>query len=181
MAVGLTKRDIALWQLAGFAVTAFVGTLLHFLYDWSGKSTVTAPFSAVNESTWEHLKLLYFPLFIFALVQSRFFTDFGNFWWVKLVSTVAGLILIPVLFYTYNGAFGRSPDWLNIAIFFISAAVVFALEYWAFKNDRFQCKNGWVAFAALCVIGVLFVVFTFATPKLPLFQDPMTATYGVKN
>ena len=97
------------------------------------------------------------------------------------MSTVAGLILIPVLFYTYNGAFGRSPDWLNIAIFFISAAVVFALEYWAFKNDRFQCKNGWVAFAALCVIGVLFVVFTFATPKLPLFQDPMTATYGVKN
>ncbi len=178
--MGLTKRDIALWQFAGFAITALGGTLLHFLYDWTGKSLFAAPFSAVNESTWEHMKLLYFPLFIFALIQRRFFGEQDNFWCVKLVGTVGGLLLIPLLFYTYNGAFGRSPDWLNIAIFFISAAAVFLLEYRALKNGRLHCANGWGAFAALCLIGLIFVVFTFATPKLPLFQDPMTATYGVK-
>ena len=58
------KRDLSLWQLVGFAFTALGGTLLHFLYDWTNNNIVAA-FTAVNESTWEHMKLLYFPLFFF--------------------------------------------------------------------------------------------------------------------
>lgn len=67
------KRDVTLWQFAGFTVTSLGGTLLHFLYDWSNQSIFAAPFSAVNESAWEHMKLLFFPMFIFALIQSCFF------------------------------------------------------------------------------------------------------------
>lgn len=173
------KRNISLWQFAGFAVTTLFGTLLHFLYDWTNHNILSALFSAVNESTWEHMKLLFFPMFIFALIQSRFFKDRKNFWCVKLTGIAAGLILIPVLFYTYNGAFGESPDWVNIAIFFISAAAVFILETLLLKADRLQCKSPWIAFAVICLLGVMFVVFTFATPNIPLFQDPLTKTYGV--
>ena len=60
------KRDFSLWQLAGFGFTALAGTLLHFLYDWTGQTTWSALISGVNESTWEHMKLLYVPLFLFA-------------------------------------------------------------------------------------------------------------------
>ena len=88
-------------------------------------------------------------------------------------------MLIPVLFYTYNGVFGKSPDWINIAIFYISALLVFFFEWWAFRNDRLPCKPQLLAFSVICLIGVLFVVFTFATPLIPLFQDPLTGTYGV--
>lgn len=93
------KRNLSLWQLAGFAFTSIGGTLLHFLYDLTGQSVVAAPFSAVNESTWEHMKLLFFPMFVFALVQSRFFGERPDFWCVKLAGSAAGLALIPVLFY----------------------------------------------------------------------------------
>ena len=168
------KRNITLWQFAGFSFTALGGTLLHFLYDWTNQSILVAPFSGVNESTWEHMKLLFFPLFIFALIQSRFFKEYDNFWCVKLAGIAAGLILIPVLYYTYNGAFGKSPDWLNIAIFFISAAVTFLLETWLFKKDILRCKSPWLAFGIICLIGVMFVVFTFLTPQIPLFEDPLT-------
>lgn len=173
------KRDLSLWQFAGFALSSLGGTLLHFLYDWTNQSILIAPFSGVNESTWEHMKLLFFPLFIFALIQRRFFNEYENFWCVKLAGIATGLILIPVLFYTCNGAFGKSPDWLNIAIFFISAAVAFLLETRLFKKDSLQCKRPWLAFGIICLIGVLFVVFTFATPQIPLFQDPLTGTYGI--
>ena len=76
------KRNIHLWQLMGFAVVSLGGTLLHFLYDWTGQSVLAAPFSGVNESTWEHMKLLYVPLFLYALVQSYFFREYKNFWCV---------------------------------------------------------------------------------------------------
>ena len=32
---------------------------------------------------------------------------------------------IPVLFYTYSGVLGKSPDWINIAIFYITVLLVF--------------------------------------------------------
>jgi hypothetical protein len=90
-----------------------------------------------------------------------------------------GLVLIPVLFYTYNGAFGKSPDWVNIAIFYISALLAFLFEWRAFKQDPLPCRHPRIAFAVICLIGVLFVVFTFTPPQIPLFQDPVTGGYGI--
>ena len=173
------KQRSILWQAAGFAAVTFGGTILHFLYDWTNGSILVAPFSGVNESTWEHMKLLFWPLFLFALVQRLFFKDQENYWCVKLAEILLGPVLIPVLFYTYNGVFGKSPDWINIAIFYITALLVFLFEWWAFKNDRLQCKHPRLALTAICLIGVLFVVFTFMPPQIPLFQDPLTGTYGV--
>ena len=167
------KQASFLWQLAGFALSTLGGTLLHFLYDWTGGSMLVAPFSGVNESTWDHMKLLYWPLFFFALVQYLFFRDQKNYWCVKLAEIVLGLVLIPVLFYTYNGVFGKSPDWVNISIFYIAAFLVFLFERWGFQRDCPSCKHPRLALAAICLIGVLFVLFTFAPPQIPLFHDPL--------
>ena len=173
------KRDLYLWQFAGFSLTALAGTLLHFLYDWTNQSLLIAPFSAVNESTWEHMKLLFFPLFIFAIIQSFFFKEYESFWCVKLIGILTGLILIPVIFYTYNGAIGKSPDWINISIFFISAAISFIVETFLFKKEYLTCKLPRFAFVAICVICIMFIVFTFVTPQIELFKDPITETYGL--
>ncbi len=175
------KQNLFLWQISGFAVTALGGTLLHFLYKWTNENILIAPFSGVNESTWEHMKLLFFPMFIFALIQSKFFKEYKNFWCVKLIGIICGLLLIPILFYTYNGVFGKSPDWLNIAIFFISAAAVFIKETLVFIKGSKESRKSWLPFVIICFIGILFVVFTFATPQIPLFKDPLTWTYGVND
>ena len=161
-----------LWQMGGFAFATLGGTILHFLYDWTGGSILAAPFSGINESTWEHMKLLYFPLFLFALVQSRFFRDRKNFWCVKLLGTALGLCLIPVLFYTLNGVFGKTADWVNITIFYVTTAAVYFTEYRLFSASRPKICRPKLTFAALCLMGVLFVVFTFLPPHIPLFQGP---------
>ena len=172
-------KNVSLWQFSGFAATALLGTLLHFLYDWTGQNVFAALISGVNESTWEHMKLLYFPLFIFALVQKRFFSSCKSFWCIKLFGTVFGLLLIPMLFYTYNGAVGKSPDWLNISFFFISAAAVFLLEAHLFKHCCRRCRLSALCLGAMLVIGALFIIFTFMPPHIPLFEDPVTGGYGI--
>ena len=163
----------------GFAVTSLVGTLLHFLYDWLGKSVWVAPFSGVNESTWEHMKLLFWPMFLFAIVQSFFMDEHKNFWCIKLGGILYGLALIPILFYTYNGVIGKSPDWLNIAIFFISAAIAYLWESKQLNTHDVFCKSPKVAFCVLLVIVLLFAVFTFRTPEIGIFKDPLTGTFGI--
>ena len=172
------KKAYWLWGLFGFAVTSLAGTLLHFLYDILGGALWIAPFSGVNESTWEHMKLLFWPMLIFALIQSFFFKDHRSFWCIALRSILIALCLIPMLFYTYNGVIGKSPDFINIAIFFVSAAIAYAYEAWALKKNA-QCKHPIIAFIILTVIAVLFVVFTFNTPAIGIFKDPLTGTYGI--
>ena len=173
------KRSVWIWQLWGFAVTVLLGTLLHFLYEWFGETVWIAPFSGVNESTWEHMKLLFWPMFLFAVFQYFFFRDLPAFWSVKLRGVLLGLALIPILFYTYNGVIGKSPDWVNISIFFISAAVAYIYETRQFRDTRVGGNWEKWAFGALCVLAVLFIVFTFWTPEIGIFRDPITGGYGI--
>ncbi len=173
------EKSVSLWSIMGFAVTALCGTLLHFLYDWLGGSVWVAPFSGVNESTWEHMKLLFWPMFIYAIIQSFFFRDNKNYWCIKLRSSLLGLALIPVLFYTYNGVIGHSPDWINIAIFFIAAAASYIYEARRLNAENGRCILQGSALYFLCIIGLLFVIFTFFTPELDIFKDPLTAAYGI--
>ena len=172
------KKTINLWQLVGFAVTTLGGTLLHFLYDWLNEAIWIAPFSGINESTWEHMKLLFWPMFIFAIVQSYYFKERTNFWCIKLKGILVGLALIPLLFYAYNGVIGKSPDWINIVIFFISAAISYLYEARLFKKDNVKCSTPNFALVILVVIAMLFVIFTFKTPEIGLFKDPLSGTYG---
>ena len=173
------NRSIRLWQLFGFAVTSLGGTLLHFLYDWLGEAAWVAPFSGVNESTWEHMKLLFWPMLLYAFVQSFFFKDRGDFWCVKFRGILLGLALIPLLFYTCNGVIGKTPDWFNIAIFFVSAAAAYLYEARLFERGTATCKRPRWAVAVLCGLAALFVVFTFLTPEIGVFRDPLTGSYGL--
>ena len=167
------------WQIGGLVFTLLIGSLLHFLYDWTN-SPVVAVFSAVNESTWEHLKLLFFPAFVFSVIESKFLLkSYPNFWQTKLMGIMTGIVLIPALFYTYNGAFGKSPDWLNIVFFLIVVVFVFYLETKIFNEKPSTRFRRIFTIISLCVIAVLFGVFTFLPPKLPLFIDPITNTYGI--
>ena len=173
------KRTVWLWELFGFAVTVLSGTLLHFLYEWLGEAVWIAPFSGVNESTWEHMKLLFWPMALYALVQGFFFRGYEAFPCIKLRGIALGLGLIPLIFYTYNGVIGKSPDWINIAIFFISAAIAFIYETRALYNEKTECRHPRLAVALISAIGILFVVFTFFTPELGIFKDPLTGTFGI--
>lgn len=173
------KRSIGPWQLLGFAVTSLGGTILHFLYDWLGEAAWIAPLSGVNESTWEHMKLLFWPMLLFAIVQSFFFRDREDFWCVKLRGILLGIILIPVIFYTYNGVIGRSPDWINIVIFFVCAAIAYIYETRLYNTNRLSCRSPKWAKITLGAIALLFVIFTFLTPEIGIFKDPLTGTYGI--
>lgn len=166
------KKSIPFWQMIGFVFTGVGGTLLHFLYDWSGQNPVVGAFAAVNESIWEHMKLLFFPMLLFSFIEyTRIGKEYPNFWCVKVIGTLVGLTAIPVIYYTYTGALGVSVDWFNIAIFFIAAAAVYWLETRLLQKGRPHCVFPAVALGALVLLGVVFVMLTYYPPELPLFQS----------
>lgn len=167
------KKSISSWQMIGFMFTGVAGTLLHFLYDWAGQNPLVGTFSAVNESIWEHMKLLFVPMLIFSFLEyARTGKDYPNFWCIKLIGTLVGLTAIPVLYYTYTGALGLSIDWFNIAIFFIAAAAVYWLETKLLQRGRLHCPFPAMALGGLVFLAIAFVMLTFYPLSLPLFQPP---------
>ena len=176
------NTSISCWQVAGFLFTSIFGTFLHFLFDLTDQSVIAALFSAVNESIWEHMKLIYYPMFLFAFIESRFTgKNRSQFWCVKLMGILLGLVLIPVIYYTYTGILGKSADWFNIAIFFIAAGAAFWLENLLFQRD-YPCRlQSRTAFLLICIIGVVFLILTFLPPHIPFFEDPVTGSYGFQN
>ena len=173
------EKKIPIWQMVGFIFTAVAGTLLHFLFDWTGGKWGAALFSAVNESIWEHMKLLFYPVVIFAIIEYfAWGKEKASFWCIKLLGILVGLIFIPVVYYTYTGILGINADWFNIAIFFIAAGLGYFLETKLFQRD-FSCPlPSWIAIGILCLIAVSFTAFTFLPPRTPFFEDPLTGTYG---
>lgn len=173
------KQSVPRWQLAGFLFTSVLGTFLHFLFDLTGGSTAAALFSAVNESIWEHIKLIYYPMLVFALLQWRAWgRENEGFWCAKLKGMLLALALIPALYYTYTGSLGVSADWFNVTIFFLTAAAAFYTETVQLRDARPCRLKGRTAFGLLLALGALFIWFTFSAPRIPLFQDPVTGIYG---
>lgn len=175
------KKSLFRWQITGFIFTSIAGTLLHFVYDWSNQAFLFALFSAINESIWEHMKLLFFPMFFFAWIESNFLEkEYKNFWQIKLIGIIFGVLLIPTLYYSYTGIFGIFIDWINITIFFITAALSYLLEIHFFKYKTTSFLSPQIALILLCLLAFFFVIFTFIPPHIPLFQDPITKLYGIQ-
>lgn len=162
------------WQILGVAFSVVLGTLLHFTYQWSGKSVFIGIFSAINESTWEHLKLLYTPILLFGILEYFMYGKIiRNFIPVKASSILIGMIMIIVSFYTYVGIIGQNFLWLDILTFVLGVLA----SYWYslfFLQTTYLCSNcairvGWVILVLL-VLG--FTLFTFSPPNIGLFSNP---------
>ena len=174
------KKNIFIWQIVGLTFTAILGTILHFLFSWTNNSPFIASFSAVNESTWEHMKLVFVPSFIFAIVQSFFLKkEYDNFWLIKLIGIFIGTFLIPIFFYTLTGSFGKLSAFINILIFFVSVIIEYLIELYLFNSLEASKRVDLVLILTLIFFMILFIVFTFYPPKLPMFLDPLTKTYGI--
>ncbi len=127
------------------------------------------------------MKLLFVPLFLFSVVQVCLMgRNYPNLPAVRAVSALTGVILIPVLFYTYTGVLGRNVTWVDISIFFLADLAAFALDFWLLRRGKLS--GHWMQILGLAVLWGLafcFVWCTFRPVRLPLWRDPVTGMYGI--
>ncbi len=157
--------------IVGFLLTAVLGTLLHFTYEWSGENSFVGLFSAVSESIWEHMKLLFFPSALYAAVLYPFMRKSHPAWLTACAfAIVTGMAVQTCAYYVYTGILGKDVPWVNIAIFFISAAVISILSY-KWSKRTWNTGSLW-GLAVITGIAVLFFLFTSNPPDIGIFQDP---------
>ena len=168
------------WELIGLFFVVGAGNLLHFVYEWCGKSRLAALFSGVNESTWEHMKLLAVPWLIWTAAEGFALRGRGVLA-ARAAGLITGLVFIPTVYYTYTGALGVSSSLVNILIFQAAVLSGAAVTWHMLKERKFSAAV-WRAPAAvlLLALAALFVWWTFAPPVLPLFTDPVSGLRGAQ-
>ncbi|NLY67545.1 MAG: hypothetical protein GX069_08285 [Tissierellia bacterium] len=155
-----TNEIIRRWHIAGFFWIVIVGSLLHFTYEWSGKSTLVGYFSPVNESLWEHLKLGYFSLSFFILIEYWVLRNKTELYFLaKAVGIIAMSILIVLLAYMYDVIARNSNMYFHIGLFIASAFLCQLISMNIMKlnlHSRFNLYG----LIAYIVMGLLLIVLT---------------------
>lgn len=173
------KIKFVRFQIFSAIFAIILGTILHFTYEWSGNNSIVGIFSAINESTWEHLKLLFFPMLITTIIGYFIFRDtFPSFLCSKTIGIITAIIFTIVFFYTYTGIIGTNYAFLNILTFIFSVIIG---EYVTYKLtlNNIPCNKSLFTFILL-ILAFCFIFFTFNPPKINLFKDPIDGSYGMQ-
>lgn len=164
-------KHINKYILAGIIFTLVCGTLLHFVYHWSGENSIVGLFSPVNESVWEHLKLLYFPMTIWVFVgYFKYGRKNRNYVFASLSGLIAGLIAIPVIFYCYTAITGTHYLAADIITYIIGVSISFLIMGYILKNYNIRLLSLKAGILLWELFLALFIFFTIFPPDLPIFQ-----------
>lgn len=173
----MNKEKIKKYRCLSILFTFVLGTLLHFTYEWSNENQIVGIFSAINESVWEHLKLLYFPMLITIIIGYFYIKrDAPNFLCTKTIGILISMMFTVVFFYTYTGILGKNYAFIDISSFFI-ATILGEYAAYLLMINKFSC-NKKCGIIVLIIIGICFILFTYNPPRIGLFKDPITGGYG---
>jgi hypothetical protein len=171
-------KSILIFELAGIVFIVLLGSALHFTFDLSGGNPFVAAFSAVNESVWEHLKLSFWPAVIYAVIEHRYLKKARSFFPAKAIGIFLMPLTIVSLFYLYR-AFSEESLVMDILIFIVAVVMGQSVSYKLMTWNETSRIYTNISIIALTILAVLFVIFTFYPPQLPIFQDPISGGYGI--
>lgn len=151
-------------------VAAVAGSALHFFYDIFPNPLV-AIFAPVNESVWEHLKLLFYPTLAAALVLSQKTSDKYRLWSGFLTAMLAMPLFLLGAYYLFACGFGVRSLPADIALYFVTMLGGFALAAFLYRGGWLEKYAAWLLLPVM-LYGACLILFTFAAPPLSVFLPP---------
>ena len=178
------KNKILLWEIGGFFFIGLVGAALHFTFELSDfSSNVVAYFSAVNESTWEHLKMVFFPGLVFALIEYTYVRDKVNNY---LIAKTASLLIMPLViiigWYIYAPAIGHYIFAVDLSLFYLAVLIGQYTSYKLLTRTPLKKQYSNYALGIFVLLFIGFSTFTFYPPRIFLFEHldlRDTGQYGI--
>ena len=168
----------------GSFIILLLGTLFHFLHNGISKNVIFSLISPVNESIWEHLKLVFYPTLIYWIVLYfilRKKIDISINPWIKAmtVSTIVGMLIVVFLYYGIVGAFGLESVVVDLLIYFIAIVIAQLFSVNVYQISTNSSFSLYISLFIILLFVVSFAIFTYSPPKIPLFYDHNSGQYGL--
>ena len=167
-------------MLIAIILISVVGTLFHFLYELSHHNKIMALFAAVNESTWEHIKIALTPTILYSLYDGFCYGTNPNYFFAKVLSLLTIIVVIPLIFYSYTGIIKRHVLIIDILSFYIAIALSQFLFYTILKMPALPFTINYLGAVGTFIVFGIYMTATLFPVKNFLFKDPLTKEYGIK-
>jgi hypothetical protein len=164
------KRKVLIWEAIGVLFLIIAGFVLHFVYEWTGQSVLVAWFTPINESVWEHLKLGFWGLVFFSLVEYWFIRhSVKNYFAARAAGILSLQLFVLVVYYTYTAFVHTHIVIVDILSYIIGVIICQALSYKILTSRRLPSAVTVASVLFLLVHALLLIAFTFAPPDHPMF------------
>ena len=169
------------YQIFSAIFVIILGTLFHFIYQLSGENKIVAIFSSVNESVWEHMKLIVSSTLIFSIFEYYIYKKkdiaFNNFILSCAISSILGIIIYLLLYIPINDIFGHKA-YIAIGLLFLIFILIQIISYYIMNYKQIKYSND-IGILLVIIVYSMFGYLTYHPPKINLFYDFINNTYGM--
>lgn len=167
------------YTVIGIFFVIILGTLFHFLYDWTNKNFIIGLFTPINESVWEHMKLIFFPMLIYSFIMILTLKKgYPSIIPSLCFGILSGTLLVPIFFYIYTFILGKNIFIFDFATFMLSIIIAFFAVYKFTLSDSLQPYTILLC-CLVCIFLISFIIFTFYPPAIKIFEDPTQKTISI--
>ena len=154
--------------------------LTHFIYSWF-PNTLFSIFFPVNESIWEHMKMLFSAIIIFSVVDfillKVFEIEYRNFITSIFLSAVLSIIIFLAIYLPLYYFIGENMV-LNLTVLFVSIVFSQAVSYFVLESKDYGLLN-YVSLIGIIFSYIVFGILTYYPSTEDLFYDPMDEKFGI--
>ncbi|OAA29937.1 hypothetical protein AT15_01275 [Kosmotoga arenicorallina S304] len=174
------KSAFRTWEISGIFFIFLLGSLFHFTFEWFGENSIAGAFFPVNESVWEHLKLVYYPGLLLLIMEFLFLPDIRTkgFFLGKSLALYAMCAVILGGFYFYTLFFEDSLV-ADISLNFAAVVIGQLISYNVTVKARASKSINFLSIIAIIALGAYFVYATYFPPHIEMFRDSQTGSYGI--
>lgn len=162
----------------GIFMLSFVA---HFMYDLF-PCVLVSFFFPVNESIWEHMKILYTSTLIYGIIDYiilRFNNiKFNNFSFQLFFTSFISIVIYLGIYLPIYHLIGEVL-WVSILLMFIVYSISQYMSYLILNSKVYYYLN-YISIPLIITIYILFIILTFNPPNTFLFYDSLNKYYGIK-
>lgn len=153
--------------------------LTHFLYEWF-PNTLFSIFFPVNESIWEHMKMLYTTILLYELIEFIILKlkkiKVNNF---LLASFTSAILSIPIYLIMFLPIFYKMGEKMIITfiIMLITFIIVQIIHYKLITYKEIHLDI--LAFIFIITTYIVMGILTYYPPEIDLFFDTKNEKYGI--
>ena len=167
-------------KVIGVFISFILAVILHFIYGWM-PNTFISVIAPVNESIWEHMKLIVSSSLIFSIFEYFIYKKkdivFDNFILSYAISCILGIIVYLLLYIPLNDIFGHKA-YIAISLLFLILIFVQIVSYYIMNKSNIKHSSD-VGILLILIIYFAFGYLTYHPPKINLFYDYMNKGYGI--
>lgn len=174
------KDKLFSYELIGIPIMFVLASILHFSYNWSNGAMWSIIVGAVNESVWEHVKIIALSYITWAIIEIIILLPpIHTFITAKIVGLYFLIISIPLFFFFHTHFTQKAVLLVDISSTFVFLTIATIISYLLITKVKSLFKYFNLAMGFLILFFIMLIMFTLFPPELKLFQDPITGTYGI--